>query len=215
MAPQARIARTTQEILPQDRALEELRTRIREEPRVRRLRDELSTRGYTIQDRPEETIAIRFTAQATDDVRPPHGLRLQPVREVTAEFLVQSASKADAEGAIATASISAGGNRIEVPVLLEAPRGPTGVDFQRAREFTIEAADQVIEARSWWSAWVGCLQRECAATCLSALFTCSGTWVAYLGCVALRCGPCVLRCSACATCDCVWWCRWAAGCCDR
>jgi hypothetical protein len=217
MAPQARIARTTLEFLPQDRALEDLRTRIREQPRLRRLSDEVRARGYTIQDRPEETFSIRFTTQAIDDVRPPNvpGLRLEPVREVTAELVGQSASKADAEAAVATASISAGDNRIEVPLLLEAPRGPTGVDFQRARESTVEATDQVIDSRSWWSAWVGCLQRDCAGTCLSSLFTCSGTWAAYLLCVAAQCGGCVLRCTACATCDCVWWCRWAAGCCDR
>jgi hypothetical protein len=74
----------------------------------------------------------------------------------------------------------------------------------------------LVVANSWGSAWSGCLHSQCANTCLSSLTQCSfGSWAGYFWCVAARCGGCVLRCAACATCDCRWWCRWAVRCCDR
>lgn len=69
-------------------------------------------------------------------------------------------------------------------------------------------------AGTFWQRFVTCLRGSCAEACLQALATCPRTsWVVFLGCMAVRCGGCALRCSACAACDCSWWCRWAAGCC--
>ncbi|GAA0375231.1 hypothetical protein Acor_67390 [Acrocarpospora corrugata] len=67
----------------------------------------------------------------------------------------------------------------------------------------------------WWDALVGCLGRSCGGVCLSAALTCPKiNWAAFLVCLAGRCGLCVVKCGACATCDCTWWCRPVVGCCN-
>jgi hypothetical protein len=213
MPPQARppaIETETVELLDPQAASEAFRARAKARPQLRKLSDEAKKRGYTPHEQAEEAFGIRVKTRATGNVRPPSALGAKAVRTVEFELVGQSASKSGAEGAIATCVVKAGSNETAYDFLLEAPDG----DFQRAQEFTLEN-NKVIEAHSWWSAWVGCLRSRCASTCLSSLFTCSGTWAAYFWCVAAACGGCVLRCSACATCDCSWWCRWAAGCCDR
>jgi hypothetical protein len=198
------------EVVDRGAAQSQFRRHLQDRPHMRLLHEEAQRRGYQPQDRPEESFSIRVRSRASDDVRPPRGGPGQPVREVEFELVGQSVSKADAEGAVATITIRGGGNYTEHSILLEAERG----NFLQARESTIEN-DQVVESHSWWSAWTGCLYRDCASTCLNSLWACSGTWAAYFWCVAAACGGCVLKCSACATCDCSWWCRWAAGCCSQ
>jgi hypothetical protein len=216
MAPQERraaVQEETVELLDPQRASEAFRNRARERGQLRRLTNEAQTRGYRTREEPEEFVGVRFRARASRDVEPtgPTGGAAvgEAVRTVEVEVVGHSISKGDAEGAVATATIRAGGNELTYDLLLEAPGGR----FQEAREFTI-VNDRVVPANSWWSAWTGCLQRSCISTCLTSLVVCSGTWAAYFWCVAAACGGCVLKCSACATCDCSWWCRWAAGCCD-
>ena len=212
MSPEARraaLVEETAELLDPKKAHEAFRSRARGRGQIRKLSDEAKARGFELHDVPEQSIGIRIKSHASDEVRSTGPTRGQAVRTVEFELVGQSASKGDAEGAIATAVIRAGRNKHAYDLLLEAPGG----DFQHAREFTV-VDDKVVPANSWWSAWVGCLQRSCASTCLTSLWTCSGTWAAYFWCVAATCGGCVLRCSACASCDCSWWCRWASGCCD-
>ncbi|MEU8435413.1 hypothetical protein AB0F18_21345 [Streptomyces sp. NPDC029216] len=88
-------------------------------------------------------------------------------------------------------------------------------DLLNAKELVV--ASGVLEERDgWWDALTGCLGRDCGGVCLSAALTCPKVnWAAFLICLAGRCGVCVLKCAACATCDCSWWCKWAAGCCDQ
>jgi hypothetical protein len=71
-------------------------------------------------------------------------------------------------------------------------------------------------AGTFWQRFVACLRGSCASGCLGAVATCAakgGGWAAFLACLAVTCGGCALKCSACAACDCTWWCKWAAGCC--
>jgi hypothetical protein len=144
-------------------------------------------------------------------VKQPHGGPGQPVRDVEFSLVGQSYSKADAEGAVVTLTIRAGGNYAQQSILVEQE---VGGNYQQIRESVVEN-DQVVPADSWWSAWVGCLYRNCAWSCLQSLWSCSGTWAAYFWCVVAWCGGCVTKCAGCATCDCSWWCRWAVGCCDQ
>jgi hypothetical protein len=64
------------------------------------------------------------------------------------------------------------------------------------------------------SRFVKCVTNGCAQTCLGSLVACAGAFPIYLKCVAVACGGCALKCGACAACDCSFWCKWAAGCCE-
>ncbi len=208
-ARRAALVEDTTELLDPKRAHEAFRNRAKNRPQLQKLSDEAKNRGYRSQDTADQSIGIRMRSHASADINPTGPARGPGIRTVEFELVGQSVSKEGAEGAIATAVIKAGNNQLAYDILLEAPGG----DFQHAREFTI-VGDEVVPANSWWSAWRGCLTRTCASTCLTSLFTCSGTWAAYFWCVAATCGGCVLKCAGCASCDCSWWCRWAAGCCD-
>jgi|SRR5215207_267195 len=204
----------TVELLDSKAAHDAFRARAKDRREVGKLSDEAKQRGYTAEDTPEGAFGVRVKVRATKDVRPTSAsaaaaAEKDAVRTVEFELLGQSASKSGGEAAVATCVVKSGRNELVYDFLLEAPDG----DFRRAREYTL-LDGELVEAHSWWSAWVGCLQRSCVSTCLTSLWACGGTWAAYFWCVAAACGGCVLRCSACATCDCSWWCRWAAGCCD-
>ena len=179
-------------------------------PDLKKLQDEAKKRGYQVKDTAEETFAFRVTTKASGPVRSPRRAPGASVQEVEVELVGQSVTKGRNQGAVATCTVKGGGQEETYDFYLEAPNG----QFERAAEWTVEDG-KVVEAQSWWSAWIGCLRSRCASACLSALWQCTGTWAAYFWCVVARCGGCVLRCAACSTCDCSWWCSWAAGCCDR
>ena len=69
------------------------------------------------------------------------------------------------------------------------------------------------QALSILSRFTKCIRGSCASTCLGVLTTCIGAFPIYVKCVAVGCGGCTLKCSACAGCNCGRWCKWAAGCC--
>jgi hypothetical protein len=198
------------EILDHKAAHDQFKKHLDSRPNLKKLHDEAGKRGYKPHDEPEETFSARVTSKASGDVPAPRGAEGAAVQQVEFEIAGQSVSKGDAEGAVVTCTVRAGDNEETYEMLLEAPGG----NFRQTREYTIKD-DQLVEAHSWWSAWTGCLNRDCASTCLNALWSCTGTWTDYFWCVVSRCGGCVLTCSACATCDCGWWCRWAAGCCSQ
>jgi hypothetical protein len=201
----------TVEIIDHPAAHKRFKDQLTGRPDLKKLHDEARKRGYQPKDTAEETFAFRITSKASGGIRPPAAFAGgKPVQELEVELVGQSMTKGRNQGAVATCTVKGGGNVETYDLLLEAPGG----NFEKAQEWTIEQG-KVVEAHSWWSAWVGCLYSRCASTCLSALWQCAGTWTAYFWCVVARCGGCVLRCAACATCDCSWWCRWAAGCCDR
>jgi hypothetical protein len=102
-------------------------------------------------------------------------------------------------------TIASGENRASYKFALIAPDG----NFDRVVEFTVDPQNKTVRASSWWTEFVDCLRRRCASSCASALGICGWNW----WCIISRCFGCGLRCAACATCDCRWWCRWAVGCC--
>jgi hypothetical protein len=206
----AAVTSETTEVLDKKAAHDQFKRHLQERKGLKQLQDEARGRGYEPRDDPEETFAVRVKSRASADVRPPRGRAGEAVREVEFELVGQSVSKGDTEGAIATCTVKAGKNEEIYEFFVEAPGG----NFSQAREFTVEDGE-VVEADSWWSAWTGCLGRDCASTCLGALVACTGTWAAYLWCVVAACGGCVLKCTGCATCNCGWWCRWAVGCCSH
>lgn len=132
----------------------------------------------------------------------------------TAQFSlnIQSYRKAGSkdEAALGVATFTSGKEKETYRFTLVAPNG----NFNKARERKVDARNAVRAANSWWTAFRGCA-RGCGTPCAAALVSCSGTWTAYLWCLAATCGGCVLRCVGCASCNCRWWCRWAAGCCRQ
>jgi hypothetical protein len=198
------------QVLDHQAAHDQFKKHLDSRPKLKKLHDEAQKRGYKPRDEPDQTFAVRVTAKASGDVHSTTAAGADAVQDVEFELVGQSVSKEDAEGAVATATIRGGGNEQTYEMLLEAPGG----NFRQTREYKIDN-DQVVEAHSWWSAWTGCLSRDCASTCLNSLWACTGTWTAYLWCVTAACGGCVAKCTGCATCDCSWWCRWAAGCCSQ
>lgn len=96
-------------------------------------------------------------------------------------------------------------------VLLEAEHG----NFDLYKEHEVGPDGDIRLANSWWTAARDCAIRRCGSVCIGALTACTGTWAAYLACVAATCGGCWLTCAACATCDCGWFCKPLVGCCDQ
>lgn len=88
-----------------------------------------------------------------------------------------------------------------------------GGNFKNVSEYYADSANRVRLAKSKWTRFRNCVKSRCVGPCLGSLVTCSGTWAAYLLCVAIACGGCMAVCGACALCNCKWWCKWAVGCC--
>lgn len=97
--------------------------------------------------------------------------------------------------------------------VLVAPDG----NFDNPIEHTATDAGTVVPANSWYSCVKSRVFSKCEGPCVTAVTTCSisGTWAAYLACVAIPCGYCLTKALACCSCDCSWWCKWGVGCCDR
>jgi hypothetical protein len=216
--PRPDVRSVTRELLDPDEVLKEIKKR-RGQGGLKKLAAEGSKRGYKPVDSADEVLGYRQIFEATREQRPRLiDRRRQPdlsdeaVSKVEFEFLAQSARKQRARGeaAIAVATISAGKNKDEYEMLLEAPDG----DFARFTELTIDETGKVVEADSWWTAFTGCLP-QCGGPCLTALAECRGTWIEYIGCVLWRCVGCGVKCAGCATCSCSWWCSWAVGCCRQ
>jgi hypothetical protein len=180
--------------------------------RLKKLQDEAQKRGYRASNKPRSSVGLRQRFRAARPVRPPAGEQGAPVQELQYEMSLRTLEKPNSQdqAAIATVTVTAGQNTEQYDLLLEAPGG----NFAQAQEFKVEN-DQVVPAQSWWTAARSCVTRSCTSVCVGSLVTCSGTWAAYLICVAAACGGCWVKCAACATCNCKWWCRWATGCCRQ
>jgi hypothetical protein len=179
---------------------------------LRRLDEEARARGYRPVTGPGAEFGLRQRIRSRVPVHPPAGETGAPLQELQFELSIRALEKGDSEdqAAIATATITAGQYTEELDLMLEARGG----NFARAREFKVEN-DRLVPANSWWTAARSCVLSGCSSVCVGSLISCSGTWAAYLLCVAAACGGCWVRCTACATCNCRWWCRWATGCCHQ
>lgn len=180
--------------------------------KLQKLDEEAKKRGYK-KAAGKADVGMRHKFKASKPVPPPAGTSGQPVQEVEFEMSFTALEKPNSEdqAAIGTVRVTAGQNTEEYDMLLEAVDG----DFEDVREFKIEN-DKIVPANSWWTATRTCITGgKCGTVCIGALVACSGTWAAYLLCLASTCGLCYGKCAACGTCNCRWWCKWAAGCCRQ
>jgi hypothetical protein len=177
-----------------------------------RLDDEARGRGYRPATGPGGEFGLRQRFRSRVPVHPPGGEAGAPVQELQFEMSLRALEKGDSEdqAAVATVTMTAGQNTEEYDLMLEARGG----NFAQAREFKVEH-DRVVPTNSWWTAARSCVSSTCGSVCVASLVSCTGTWAGYLLCVAAACGGCWVRCAACATCDCRWWCRWGASCCHQ
>jgi hypothetical protein len=200
------------EVLDEAESARDLEARLSAAPgKLKKLEDEATKRGYKAETGPRSTVAIRHKVRAAQAVKPPAGEQGAPVKEVQFEVSLRSYKKAGSKdtAAVGTMTVIAGQTRDEYDVLLEAPGGNMG----KAREFKLHG-NNVVPANSWWTAARGCVTSKCGSACIAALTTCPPTsWAAYLLCLAARCGGCWVKCAACASCNCRWYCKWATGCC--
>ena len=180
--------------------------------KLKKLEDEAGKRGYRRAAGPHAQAGLRQRFKANQPVKPPAGEQGAPVEDMEFDLSLQALEKPNSQdqAAVATVTVTAGQNTKQYELLLEAPGG----DFAKAREFKVEN-DRVVPANSWWTAARTCVVSGCTSVCVGSLVACTGTWAAYLLCVAAACGGCWVRCAACATCNCRWWCRWAARCCHQ
>lgn len=166
---------------------------------------------FSAVDTPDSYFGYRVTLDAASEVMPPDDAVPGPgVSSLTHEILLQGFSRGEDQAAAGTVTVTAGPYTSDYSLLLEAPRG----DINRMIERTVRGTELVL-VDGWWDRFRRCLG-TCGGPCLAALGTCivAGALPAILACLAVSCGGCAARCSACATCNCRWWCRWAVGCCE-
>ena len=151
------------------------------------------------------------TTPSTPISPPPDALEGPPVSELKFQFYAPALRSRTDQAAICTASLTAGGPyALDYDFSLTSPGG----NFMAVQEQTITEG-RIVAVDGWWDRLLGCLQRDCGSVCIGATISCPKVnWAAFLVCLAGRCGGCVIKCAACATCDCSWWCKWAAGCCE-
>lgn len=164
---------------------------------------------------PKDAYAFKETYKAAQPIKDPQ--TGEEVQELEVDFSVQNLKSAQSKDLWAIASVTLTsikpdhkpGPSEEYHMRLVAPLG----NLAKSTEFIV-VGGKVTQTHSWWSRMKKCLKNKCVAECAKSLATCpKPSWVAYLACVAARCGGCWVKCAACAGCKCKWWCKWGVGCC--
>ena len=171
--------------------------------------DFLVSKGFSAQTGAANVWGQRETYRTTSK-----GQRMDETYTLRVQDYAKPGSKDAA--AIAQVEVVAGGRSEVYSFSLIAPEG----NFEMAEEYQVGETGGIIsvtKANSWWSCTKQRIkEKNCGSVCLSSLTSCpTSSWVAYLGCVAVKCGGCFVKASACCACNCKWWCKWAVGCCHR
>ena len=125
--------------------------------------------------------------------------RTEDKKTITLEVYLRDFSRPNSKdvSAIGQFKVSSGDRSEVYSFSLLAPKG----DFEQAIEYTVDENLKILKADSWWRCVKKRLIRKCAGPCVTSIIACSGTWAAYIGCVALACGGCFTRISACCGCN--------------
>lgn len=162
--------------------------------------DYLQERGFNAKTGAGATLGKREILRGKNE----QGQEVEVVQTMKVKDYVKKNSKDSA--AIAEVEISSQGEKRTYTFILEAQGG----DINNVKEMKVSEEGKVQSANSFWS----CVYRRCP--CMAAFYSCwNGSWVDYFSCIWRNCGlSCWTSASACCSCDCSWWCRWAVGCCD-
>ncbi|MFI8265059.1 MULTISPECIES: hypothetical protein [unclassified Streptomyces] len=137
------------------------------------------------------------------------------VNKLTATIVAKTYEGTGSEQVAACATVLRGDPSGEEIVDAFVLVGQKGSLIDTAEELVAGEAGTLVPRDGWWDALTRCLG-GCGSTCLSAAVGCpKPSWQIFLICLAGRCGLCVVKCAACATCDCTWWCRIGVGCCNH
>ncbi|MCP2163923.1 hypothetical protein [Goodfellowiella coeruleoviolacea] len=204
----------TMEIVPEQQAAAEFAGLTKDFPQLTHLRAAVPVLlGTSIEAAESRPFGLR--SQSTLSSAVPVGS--SEVENVNSAFIVQSLTNGSTQLALC-ATIIKGQPAGETLGEVFALRTTTGGQLDQVEEFTPEptAEGKVVLRDGWWNRLTTCLSREnCGTTCLNAALTCPKVnWAVFLGCLAGRCGGCIVKCAACATCDCSFWCKFVAGCCN-
>ena len=170
--------------------------------------DFLKNKGFVAQTKENNFWGVRETYKS----KPKGGIEIEETYSLQVRDYANPNSKDAA--AVGRITVTASGRSEVYSFALIAPEG----NFSRAEEYKVgEIAGklQVAKANSWWSCLKQRLKDKCLSPCVTSLVSCggSGSWAAYLACVAKECGGCFAKQAACCACNCKWWCKWATGCC--
>lgn len=166
---------------------------------------------------PDEEEAMPVGVHSTSVLNTPVQIAESKTETNTVEslFIMKAQSRGNTEVARCSTFLRGGTHQEGETFLLKATAGGY---LDQVDEFVLspQGDGRVMPRDGWWNRLTGCLSREsCGSTCLNAAITCPKvTWPAFLICLAGRCGGCIVKCAACATCDCGFWCKWATGCCN-
>ena len=130
---------------------------------------------------------------------------------LTNTIYVQDYKKGNTSGALGIVSITDGKNEESYTFSLE----KKGNNFNDVEEYYVNEKLEVVKANSWYTCLSKTLQAKCGSTLgLKLLTTCwVSSWTSFLNCIKQTfCGAIALSC---CSCDCSWWCKTVAGCCDR
>ena len=133
---------------------------------------------------------------------------------VTQTILIQDYKKGNTAGAMGTISFFDGKNQEGYTFSLE----KTGNNSTDVLEHYVNENGEVVKANSWYT----CLRNKFNSICSNHLafdncWSAYKSWTSFVSCILgivcrVASGP---KAFACCSCDCSWWCKWAAGCCDR
>jgi hypothetical protein len=168
--------------------------------------------GFTLVTDSKMAYGLRHTVRAIKAIEPPKGETGTPISEASFEIQVHNLikSRSKEQAAIVSVTVRAGNNVETRDMLMHTTDG----NFVKAKEYIV-TDNKVVLAHSWWTSTQKCIKSNCTMVCIAALLTCTGTWSAYLACLAVTCGTCWVKCAACVGCNCKWWCKWATGCCKQ
>ena len=160
----------------------------------------LKERGYEAKTGAGATLGKKETLRGKNE----QGQDVEVVQTMKVQDYVKKNSKDSA--AVAEVEISSQGQKRTYTFILEAQGG----DINKVKEMKVSEEGKVQAANSFWS----CVYRRCP--CMANFYSCwNGSWTYYFSCIWRNCGlSCWTSASACCSCDCSWWCRWAVGCCD-
>ena len=130
---------------------------------------------------------------------------------LTNTIYVQDYKKGNTSGALGIVSITDGKNEESYTFSLE----KKGNNFNDVEEYFVNEKLEVVKANSWYTCLSKALQAKCGSTLgLKLLTTCwVSSWTSFLNCIkSTMCGAMSITC---CSCDCSFWCKYAAGCCDR
>ena len=134
-------------------------------------------------------------------------------KTITNSVYLQDYKKAGKNGALGVITVSDGTNQDSYMFSLESESG----NYNDVTEHYVNEKQEIVKSNSWNSCLYKSILANCGTTtglkmwnyCMSFF----SSWTLFVNCI--KQAWCSIKAFACCSCDCSWWCKYAAGCCDR